>query len=194
MQGAFESAPEPEVVQSNIISDITQDENSSLPSHSLGDAFHGTSVRNLVPQSDNDLWDSPKDPNPWNELTRLSKEEKSAEMARRKEERKQVCLNVLVSPCCICVDLFLAYCPVEGAKEERRDEGIVIYTSAWIFGLLLYLVIATIEYPECYHVITVRSAVCISSIGMRTSRSPCIIDAAFWFSSRPSENFVRSAT
>jgi hypothetical protein len=76
-----------------------------------------------------------------------------------------------------CVDLFLAYCPVEGAKEERSC--IVIYTSAWIFGLLLYLVIATIEYPEWYHVITVRSAACTSSIGMRTSRSPCIIDATF---------------
>jgi hypothetical protein len=148
MQGAFESAPAPEVVQSNIISDITQDENSSFPSHSLGDAVHGTSVRSFIPQSDNDLWGSPKDPNPWNEVVqstlplvqnsgpapsiqdstsvpsppsmesngwvspktktqardtslpapaRLSKEEKSAEMARRKEERKQVGLNVLVS-------------------------------------------------------------------------------------------------
>lgn len=53
----------------------------------------------------------------------LTKEEKAAEMARRKEERKQVCIFYLTQKhICILItnliDLFSAHCPDERAEKD----------------------------------------------------------------------------
>ena len=55
----------------------------------------------------------------------MNKEEKAAEMARRKEERKQVGVRTVIRVVTLLIDLFAAYRRIKRTEEECISENIV---------------------------------------------------------------------